>query len=100
MIFCYHRSNGKSQVEVKMEKNKSKNLLALLGGILLMSFPLKAQAQWPTFDVAAIKQAITSNIELVKQSKIVTDATALAGKINSGIGDAKASMSKYGGHNL
>ncbi|MGN0914424.1 MAG: hypothetical protein ACI4OW_05980 [Alphaproteobacteria bacterium] len=83
-----------------MEKNKSKNLLALLGGILLMSFPLKAQAQWPTLDVAAIKQAITSNIELVKQSKIVTDATALAGKINSGIGDAKASMSKYAGDNL
>ncbi|MBO5442951.1 MAG: hypothetical protein J6A33_04100 [Alphaproteobacteria bacterium] len=83
-----------------MEKNKSKNLLALLGGILLMSFPLKAQAQWPTFDVAAIKQAITSNIELVKQSKIVTDATSLAGKINSGIGDAKASMSKYAGDNL
>ncbi len=83
-----------------MEKNKSKNLLALLGGVLLMSFPLKAQAQWPTVDIAAIKQAITSNIELVKQSKIVTDATSLAGKINSGIGDAKASMSKYAGDNL
>lgn len=83
-----------------MEKNKSKNLLALFGGILLMSFPLKAQAQWPTFDIAAIKQAITSNIELVKQSKIVTDATKLAGQINSGIGDAKASISKYVGDNL
>lgn len=83
-----------------MDKNNGKSLLALLGGILLMSFPLDAHAQWPTLDIVAIKTAITSNLELVKQSKVVTDATALAGKINSGIGDAKASMSKFAGDNL
>lgn len=75
-------------------------MFTLTGIGLLISISNSANAQFPTFDVAAVKEGISSNIELVKQSKIVTDATATAGKINAGIGDAKASMSKYVGDNL
>ena len=63
----------------------------------MMSFASVAQAQWPTLDIAAIKEGISSKIELVKQSKIVTETSQLAGKMNSTIGDAKASMSKFAG---
>lgn len=75
-------------------------MLTLAGVGLLISISNNAHAQFPTFDISAIKEGITSNIELVKQSKIVTDATATAGKINAGIGDAKASVSKFVGDNL
>lgn len=75
-------------------------MLTLTGVGLLISISNNAHAQFPTFDISAIKEGITSNIELVKQSKIVTDATATAGKINAGIGDAKASVSKFAGDNL
>lgn len=75
-------------------------MFTLTGIGLLISISNNASAQFPTFDISAIKEGITSNIELVKQSKIVTDATATAGKINAGIGDAKGSMSKFAGDNL
>lgn len=75
-------------------------LMTLAGIGFLFSIPTEASAQFPTFDIAAIKEGITSNLELVKQSKIVTEATATAGKINAGIGNAKASMSKFAGDNL
>ena len=75
-------------------------LPALLGLGLLMSLSAPAQAQWPTLDIAAIKEGIQSKIELVKQSKIVTQATEQAGKLNSAIGDAKSSMTKFAGDNI
>lgn len=75
-------------------------LFTLTGIGMLISFPHNASAQFPTFDVSAVKETISTNIEMVKQSKVVTDAMATAGKINAGIGDAKASASKFVGDNL
>lgn len=48
----------------------------------------------PTVDVSAIAEGIKSNIELVKQSKIVVDATKLAGEVSSTLGEVKASISE------
>lgn len=79
---------------------KNQKLLTLFGLSLLMSLTSPAQAQWPTLDMTAIKEGISSKIELVKQSKIVTEATQLGGKMNSTIGDAKSSMTKYAGDNI
>lgn len=79
---------------------RNQRLLALLGLSLLMFLTSPAQAQWPTLDMTAIKEGITSKIELVKQSKIVTEATQLGGKMNSAIGDAKSSMTKFAGDNI
>lgn len=75
-------------------------LFALSGFLLLAALPHHAVAQWPTLDISSVKEGISTNIELVKQSKVVTDAMATAGKINAGIGDAKASVSKFAGDNL
>lgn len=75
-------------------------LVALSGLLSLFIQPRGALAQWPTFDISSIKEGITSNIELVKQSKVVTDTMATAGKINSAIGDAKASASKFAAENI
>lgn len=75
-------------------------LLTLSGFLSLVVLPRHAAAQWPTLDISSVKEGISTNIELVKQSKVVTDAMATAGKINAGIGDAKASVSKFAGDNL
>lgn len=75
-------------------------LLTLSGFLSLAVLPRHAAAQWPTLDISSVKEGISTNIELVKQSKVVTDAMATAGKINAGIGDAKASVSKFAGDNL
>ncbi len=83
-----------------MKIMQHKKRISLLGIAIAMSITSSAQAQWPTLDISAIKEGISSKIELVKQSKIVTETTQLAGKMNSAIGDAKASMSKFAGDNL
>ena len=88
------------RMEVAMSILKHQKLITLFGLSLLMSLSSPAQAQWPTLDLTAIKEGISSKIELVKQSKVVTDAMATAGKINAGIGEAKASVSKFAGDNL
>lgn len=75
-------------------------LLTLSGFLSLAVLPRHAAAQWPTLDISSVKEGISTNIELVKQSKVVTDAMATAGKINAGIGEAKASVSKFAGDNL
>lgn len=75
-------------------------LLTLSGFLSLAVLPRYAAAQWPTLDISSVKEGISTNIELVKQSKVIADATATAGKINAGIGDAKASVSKFAGDNL
>ncbi|MFR4114209.1 MAG: hypothetical protein ACLT2E_04050 [Alphaproteobacteria bacterium] len=79
---------------------KHQKLITLFGLSLLMSLSSPAQAQWPTLDLTAIKEGISSKIELVKQSKNVTEATKLGGKMNSAIGDAKSSVTKFAGDNL
>lgn len=75
-------------------------LLTLSGFLSLAVLPRHAAAQWPTLDISSVKEGISTNIELVKKSKVVTDAMATAGKINAGIGEAKASVSKFAGDNL
>ena len=88
------------RMEVAMSILKHQKLITLFGLSLLMSLSSPAQAQWPTLDLTAIKEGISSKIELVKQSKIVTEATKLGGKMNSAIGDAKSSITKFAGDNL
>ena len=88
------------RMEVAMSILKHQKLITLFGLSLLMSLSSPAQAQWPTLDLTAIKEGISSKIELVKQSKIVTEATKLGGKMNSAIGDAKTSVTKFAGDNL
>lgn len=88
------------RMEVAMSILKHQKLITLFGVSLLMSLSSPAQAQWPTLDLTAIKEGISSKIELVKQSKIVTEATKLGGKMNSAIGDAKSSVTKFAGDNL
>ena len=83
-----------------MRKNNLLRLLTISCFLSLAFQPHQALAQWPTLDISSVKEGISSNIELVKQSKIVTDTMATTGKINSAIGDAKASVSKYAGDNL
>ncbi len=83
-----------------MRKNNFLRLLAVSCFLSLALQPRQVAAQWPTLDISSIKEGISTNIELVKQSKVVTDAMATAGKINSAIGDAKASASKFIGDNL
>ena len=48
----------------------------------------------PTIDASAIAEGIKSNIELVKQSKVVVEATKLTGQISSTLGEIKASISE------
>lgn len=88
------------RMEVAMSILKHQKLITLFGLSLLMSLSFPAQAQWPTLDLTAIKEGISSKIELVKQSKIVTETTKMAGKMNSAIGDAKSSVTKFAGDNL
>lgn len=83
-----------------MKKCNLLRLLALSGIISFAVLPRQASAQWPTVDIASIKEGISTNVEMVKQSKVISDAMATAGKINSAIGDAKASVSKFAGDNL
>ena len=85
---------------IKMNiKGKKNSVLCICFAVLvLMTSPV--YAQWPTLDVTAIKESISSKVELVKQSKIVTETTQLAGKMNSAIGDATGTMSKFAGDNL
>ena len=70
------------RMEVAMSILKHQKLITLFGLSLLMFLSSPAQAQWPTLDLTAIKEGISSKIELVKQSKIVTEATKLGGKMN------------------
>lgn len=47
-------------------------LLTLSGFLSLAVLPRHAAAQWPTLDISSVKEGISTNIELVKQSKVVT----------------------------
>ena len=99
-ILVLLKYTGTWRMEVAMSILKHQKLITLFGLSLLMSLSSPAQAQWPTLDLTAIKEGISSKIELVKQSKIVTEATKLGGKMNSAIGDAKSSVTKFAGDNL
>lgn len=50
----------------------------------------------PTVDFSAISEGVKSNLELVKQSKVVVEGTALIGDVNSTIGDIKSNISDLG----
>ena len=56
----------------------------------------QAQALLPTIDAGAIAEGVSSNIQKVMQTKVIVDATNLAGEMNATIGSAKASISQLG----
>ncbi len=65
--------------------------------LMMVVFSSEAKAQWPTLDLGAIKEAISGNMESVKQSKTIVSGTTSANKMTSALGDAKSSMSKLAG---
>ena len=71
-----------------------------LGAAAGLSFLLMSAASHafliPTVDFSAIAEGVKSNLELVKQSKIVVEGTALIGDVNSTIGDIKSNISDLG----
>ncbi|MDD4556149.1 MAG: hypothetical protein PHE89_02310 [Alphaproteobacteria bacterium] len=62
---------------------------------LFALFPENANALFPTVDVSAIKNGIEKNVNIVKQSKEIQNVKKLSGKINSSIGSAVESVSKF-----
>ena len=72
---------------------KSDYYRALIAGLGILMVSESAKALIPTVDANAIAEGIKTNIELVKQSKVVVEATKLTGEIKSITGEAKAALS-------
>lgn len=73
---------------------KSGYYMSILTGSMVFLNASVSLALIPTVDASAIAEGIKSNIELVKQSKIVVEATKLTGEISATLGDIKASISE------
>ena len=73
---------------------KSRYYMSILAGSIVFLKASTCHAFFPTIDASAIAEGIKSNIELVKQSKVVVDATKLTGQISSTLGEMKASISE------
>ncbi len=73
---------------------KSGYYMSILAGSIVFLNASVSHALIPTVDASAIAEGIKSNIELVKQSKIVVEATKLTGEISATLGDIKASISE------
>ena len=73
---------------------KSGYYMSILAGSIVFLKASTCHAFLPTIDANAIAEGIKSNIELVKQSKVVVDATKLTGQISSTLGELKASISE------
>ena len=73
---------------------KSGYYMSILAGSIVFLKASTCHAFIPTIDASAIAEGIKSNIELVKQSKVVVDATKLTGQISSTLGEMKASISE------
>ena len=69
--------------------------LAILGIICSCGLSPSAHAQWPTLDVSVITGEMQSIMQQIEQYKTQIMECKTVGKINSAIGDAKASMSKF-----
>lgn len=78
---------------MKIEKRQ---ILKILFGLSIMLESNQAQALLPTIDAGAIAEGVASNIQKIMQTKVIVDATNLAGEMNSTIGSAKASISQLG----
>ena len=78
---------------MKIEKRQ---ILKILFGLSIMLESNQAQALLPTIDAGAIAEGVSSNIQKVMQTKVIVDATNLAGEMNATIGSAKASISQLG----
>ena len=78
---------------MKIEKRQ---ILKILFGLSIMLESNQAQALLPTIDAGAIAEGVSSNIQKIMQTKVIVDATNLAGEMNSTIGSAKASISQLG----
>ena len=74
---------------------KTGYIISLIAGICLGFCAKNSHAYMlPTIDVGAIAEGIKSNIELVKQSSIVVQATQFTGKISATLGDVKSSLTE------
>ena len=73
---------------------KSGYYMSILAGSIVFLKASTCHAFIPTIDASAIAEGIKSNIELVKQSKVVVEATKLTGQISSTLGEIKASISE------
>ncbi len=73
---------------------KSGYYISILAGSIVFLNASTSHAFLPTIDASAIAEGIKSNLELVKQSKVVVDATKLTGQISSTLGEVKASISE------
>ncbi|MBR1605350.1 MAG: hypothetical protein IJ660_04505 [Alphaproteobacteria bacterium] len=69
--------------------------IMLMGIICSALFQSSAQALWPTFDCSAIFQNAQSIMQKIDQYKTQILESKTVTSINSAIGDAKASMSKF-----
>ena len=76
-----------------MKKSDYYKSLIISLGILLYGSSAEALFPIPTVDFSAIAEGVKTNIELVKQSKIVVEATKLTGEIKSTVGSAKSALS-------
>ena len=75
-----------------MKKSDYYKSLIISLGILLYGSSAEALSI-PTVDFSAIAEGVKTNIELVKQSKVVVEATKLTGEIKSTVGSAKSALS-------
>ena len=73
-------------MEASMTTPQSR-LCLLLSAAGFCLYCTAAEALIPTVDAGAIAEGVKSNIELVKQSAVVAEATSIAGQMNSAIGD-------------
>lgn len=76
-----------------MKKSDYYKSLIISLGILLYGSSAEALFPIPTVDFSAIAEGVKTNIELVKQSKVVVEATKLTGEIKSTVGSAKSALS-------
>ena len=76
-----------------MKKSDYYKSLIISLGILLYGSSAEALFPIPTVDFSAIAEGVKTNIELVKQSKVVVEATKLTGEIKSTVGSTKSALS-------
>lgn len=69
------------------------SLSIMLASVAFLT-PHKANAMFPTFDITAISEHISSNVNLVKQYSKVKEATKTASDISNNIGTAKNTVSQ------
>lgn len=75
--------------------NYKKIKIMIFAAIGVLGSVSAASAQWPTFDASAIAQKAKSIKQQIDQQVTMIKESSMVGSINSAIGDAKASLSKF-----